>query len=97
MIIYNVETQPEAGVGSLFTCLFKKIKPQIKMEAVKPAAISNLPMLKKGKPKKRKLFSSTKNSLLPSTTENTPPTPVKRRKVAEKKRKALIEDDNNAD
>ena len=96
MIIYNVETQPEAGVGSLFTCLFKKIKPQIKMEAVKPAAVSNSPKLKKSKPKKRKLFSSIKNSLLPSTAENTPSTPVKRGKIAEKKRKALIEDDNNA-
>ena len=96
MIIYNVETQPEAGVGSLFTCLFKKIKPQMKMETVKPAAVSNSPILKKSKPKKRKLFSSTKNSLLPLTTENTPPTPVKRGRVAEKKRKALIEDGNNA-
>ena len=91
MIINNVETRPEAGVGSLFTCLFKKIKPQI--EAAKPA-VQNSP--EKSKPKKRKLFPSTKNSLLPSTAENTPP-PAKRNNNARKKRKALIEDGGNAD
>ena len=92
MIIYNVETRPEAGVGSLFTCLFKKKEPRI--EAAKPA-VHHSP--EKSKPKKTKLFPSTKNSLLPSTAENTPPPPAKRNNNAGKKRKALIEDGGNAD
>ena len=91
MIINNVETRPEAGVGSLFTCLFKKIKPQT--EVVKPAVHHST---EKSKPKKRKLFPSTKNSLLPSTAENTPP-PAKRNNNGKKKRKVLIEDGGNAE